>query len=83
MEWKATREFVAAYRQLRPGDRETIDRVLVRIGENPEDSASRRSRIVGDLGEAWIVEVRGHLRQWRLYWRVEEGDVLFVLLVEV
>jgi hypothetical protein len=82
MEFRATHEFLSAYRVVADAAVACVDDALERVLVDPSGAWARQSRVEGDKGGAWIVVVRCSGVDYHIYWRdSSDGRVEFLLLI--
>lgn len=56
-----------------------VDEVILRITDEHHRAWARQNRVVGEAGEAWLVEGRSAQGEFKIYWPYSAEDVILFL----
>lgn len=82
-DFKVTSEFVAVYESLDVDAAVMVDEAVMRLLEDHETAWARQGRVAGNIGEAWILEIRTPTSDISVYWDYLDGRLLLLILLIV
>lgn len=81
-DYRATDDFIDAYESLDNDTAAVLDEAVTRLLEEHAGAWARQGRVVGEHGDAWIVEIRTKTSDVSLYWDyLDDQLILLVLLI--
>jgi hypothetical protein len=79
-DFRVTPQFSAAYDALDDDSADVVDAVILRLCEEHDSAWARANRVVGESGDAWMIETRIGDGYAVVYWQYY-GDELILLLI--
>lgn len=84
IDYRVTEQFVETYEQLDDATAIEVDQTITRLLIEHTGAWARQGRVVGETGEAWIIELRSGQADLSLYWDyLGNRMILLILLLEV